>query len=152
MWRYFGVALVVLVVLVLLWRFDPDRRRLRQFDHQLAARKPLPDAELVAKFFATDDVPPEIPPQVRRLFASHMGYPAEKLLPDDDFALFWAELDMVDFIKELESEFDIVISRLDVEHTACTIRAVSLLVASKVGVLNQVGEHLDSSFRPSFAK
>ncbi len=149
MWEYIGVAVLVLV---LLWRLDPNLRRFRQFDHELAAREPLPDAEWVARYFATDDVPPHIPPQVRRVFAKQMCYPAEKLLPDDDFALFWAELDMADLIEELESEFGIVLSISDTERIPCTIRAVSLLVASKVGVPNQVGEHLDSSSRPPFAK
>ena len=126
-------VLVLVVLLLLLWRFDPDQRRFRRFDSQLANREPLPDAELVARFFATDSVPPKIPPQVRLLFASHMGYPAEKLLADDDFALLWAELDLVELIEELESGFSIDLSNSDVERTPFTIRAVSLLVASKVG-------------------
>ncbi len=129
---FLDIAVLVVVDLLLLWWFGPALRLFRQFDHELAAREPLPDAEWVARFFTTDDVPPEIPPQVRRAFAEHMDYPAEKLLPDDNFTFFWAELDMVLLLKELESGFGIVISKSDVERTPCTIRAVSLLVGRRV--------------------
>jgi acyl carrier protein len=137
MWEYLGVATVVLIAVLLMWWLDPNQRRFRQYDQELATREPLPDAELVTRYFATDDVSPDIPPKVRRVFANYMLYPVEKLLPDDDFGLFWDELDMVDLIKELESEFGIVISRLDTERSPCTIRAVSLLVARKVRRLHK---------------
>ena len=133
MWGILGVAVFVLVGWLLLWWFDaPNRKRFRQYDDQLAAREPLPDAEWVARYFNTDEVFLEVPPKVRRVFAEHMDYPAEKLLPDDDFAFFWADSDMVDLIEELESGFNIVISKSDTERTPCTIRAVSLLVGSKM--------------------
>jgi hypothetical protein len=116
-----------------MWWLDPNLRRGWEFEAELTEREPVPDAEMVARFFAADSVAPEVPSEVRQIFARYMEYPAEKLLPDDDFAFFWVELDMIDLIEELESRFGISISKPEAERTPCTIRAVSLLVTSKAG-------------------
>ena len=65
------------------------------------------------------------------MFARHTNYPAEKLLPDDDLAFSLAGLDLDELLAELEEGFGIVITNADAERTACTIRAVSLLIARK---------------------
>ena len=134
-----GIAIAVAVIgLALLhWWFDPDLRRWRAFDTEIEVREPVPDNEMISRYFAEDDVSPDVPANVRRIFARHMDYPAEKLLPDDNFAFFWAELDMVDLIRELESRFGIAITQADAEPTPCTIRAVSTLVANKLGKLDE---------------
>jgi hypothetical protein len=63
-----------------------------------------------------------------------MGYQAEKMLPDDDLMFFWADLDMVELVRDLEQEFGIEITRADAASVAsCTIRAVTDLVARKAG-------------------
>jgi hypothetical protein len=67
------------------------------------------------------------------MFAKLTAYPAEKLLTDDDLMFFWADLDPAVLFEKLESRFGISISREEAERPPCTIRAVSLLVASKVG-------------------
>jgi hypothetical protein len=133
-WGCVIVAVLGLVVWLLMWRLDPSLRRTREYEAELATREPLPDADMIARHFAMDDVAAEVPSRVRRVFAKHMDYPAEKLLPDDDFAFFWAELDMVDLVRELESGFGIAITNAEAERTPCTIREVSLLVASKAGL------------------
>lgn len=68
---------------------------------------------------------------MRRLFAKHTGYPAEKLRPDDDLVFFWADLDVAELLRELEATFGIVLTDAEVERTRRTTRAVALPVASK---------------------
>ena len=59
--------------------------------------------------------------------------PPEKMLPNDDLMFFWYDLDMIEPIRDLEQEFGIVITQSDMNSvTACTIQAVSQLVADKV--------------------
>jgi len=121
---FFGTPLAVVV-----WLFDPQIRRWRRFKAELRRREPLPDDVLVSQYFVGSEIPADLPGRVRRLFAEHMGYPAEKLLPDDDFS--WEELDCSPLIKAIESEFAIEFTKGELELTAFTIRAVSALVAAK---------------------
>ena len=131
MWGCLAVAGLAVMVWLLMWWLDPSLRRRREFQAELATREPLPDAEMVTRYFADDVGTAEVSAEVRRVFARHMEYPAEKLLPDDDLLFFWAELDMAEFVEELQSGYGISISPLESELTPCTIRAVSALVASK---------------------
>ena len=129
-WGYIGFAAAVVVVWRLVWWLDPDLRRDRKFETELLARELLTDDGMISRYYASDNVAPEVPAKVRRLFAKYMDYPAEKLLPDDDLTFFWVEQDMVELIKELESEFGITITDTLANQTSCTIRAVSQLVAN----------------------
>lgn len=43
---------------------------------------------------------------MRRVFAPRIGYPAEKLLPDDDRSFFWADL-----VRDLKQAFAIEITK-----------------------------------------
>jgi hypothetical protein len=129
----FVVLAILVVVMPLWWWLDPSRRRAVAFNAELVAREPLSDNDMLSRYFALDDVSPDIPGEVRRVFAEHTGYVAEKLLPDDDLNAFWADIDQSDLIKELESFFGITFKKADVERTPCTIRAVSMLVANNAG-------------------
>jgi hypothetical protein len=128
-----GFAALMAVVWLLMWWLDPDLRRGRKYEAELAIREPLSDEAMIRQYFAADDIDPEVPAQVRRVFAKHTEYPAEKLLPDDDLAFFWADLDMAELIEELESGFGFTITSAETKRTPCTIRAASHLVASKAG-------------------
>src|SRR6516165_8386764 len=101
---------------------------MRQFEAELKDRESVPDEELVSRYFDERATAANVPGEVRRVFAKHMGYPADKLFPDDDLTFFWAELDMVDLINELESVFEIRFCREELARTPCTIRAVAILV------------------------
>jgi|SRR5665213_1757834 len=140
MWGCVGLAILIAVfwllaalIWLLAWQLDPDLRRGREYAEELTIRKPLSDAEMIRQYFAADNIDPEVPAQVRRVFAKYTEYSVEKLLPDDDLAFFWAELDMVELIEELESGFGFKITSADLKRTPCTIRAASHLVASKTG-------------------
>lgn len=126
-----GFIVVCVAVWLLVWRFDPNVRRWREYKAELAVLQPTSDADLVSGYFAAGEADPNVPADVRRVFAKHTGYPSAKLLPDDDLAFFWAELDMADLINELESSYGIAITDEDAERTPCTIRAVSRLVSEK---------------------
>jgi len=130
-WVYVGIFAGASAVWLLIWWLDPNLRRKREFALELTHRTPLPDAEFVAQSFDSCNLDPEIPSKVRQIFAKHMEYPAEKLFADDDFTFFWAELDMVDMVREIESRFGVQFPNVEIERTPCTIRAVSLLVAHK---------------------
>jgi acyl carrier protein len=110
-----------------------DARQARRYEAELAARDPISDDGLFRQCFGAGEVAPDVPGQVRRVFAKHMDYPAEKMLPDDDLRFFWADLDMVELIRELEAAFGIEITDEDAERTACTIRAVAQTVSRKIG-------------------
>ena len=127
-----GCAALFFILALLVWWLDPNARRERRFTTKLKVREPLSDAAMVSRYFATDDIVPETPGRVRRLFAKQMGYPADKLLPDDDLTFYWYDLDMIELMKELEVDFGIEITDKDAEGTPCTIRDVSLLVSGKV--------------------
>ena len=134
MWGYVGFLAIFAVIAVLVWFLDPNLRRGRVFTVELATREPVSNEELFARHYAPDEITYDVPGRVRRVFARHMDYPAEKLLPDDDLMFFWDELDMIDLIRDLEQEFGIEITKADVETvTSCTIRAVSHLVSRKAG-------------------
>lgn len=132
MWGCVGLLAVLAIVAVLFWLFDPNIRRGRAFTAELAIREPMPDDELFGRHFAAEEAAPDVPGRVRRLFALHTGYPADKLLPDDDLMFFWADLDMNDLICDIEREFGITIANEDAASVpACNIRAVSQLVFRK---------------------
>jgi hypothetical protein len=132
MWQYvaFAVALVVLGALIC-W-LDPTLKRLREFEAELDARAPLPDADLASPSIAEGDVPLDVLARVRQLFAKHMSYPPEKLLPDDDLGWWWAELDLYYLVKDLEREFGITIAPKDTATTPCNIRDFSAMIARKL--------------------
>jgi hypothetical protein len=130
-WLYIAIAVLVCFVLVVIFLLDTSLQREREFMDVLDSRVPLTDVTMVKQYFATDNVDPQLPPAVRRIFAKHMQYPAEKLLPDDDFAFYWEELEAVHMVREIETHFGVTLSYAAVEATPCTIRAMSMLVASK---------------------
>lgn len=120
-------VLLVFVWLMVLW-LDPDLRRSRRYEKELAAHEPTPDSDFMVRHFTPGEVALDVPVFVRRAFAKHTGLPAEMLLPDDDLALIRAEMDASELIAELESAFGVTFSPSEVEQTPCTIRAVSFLV------------------------
>ena len=129
MW-YFVFAALIAVGIAYAW-WHPSERQCRKFKRELAAREALSDSEMIFQYFAKDHLASEVPARVRESFAKHTGYPVEKLRPDDDLTFFWYELDLAPLVKELESQFGIKFTSEELERTPCTIRDVSLLVASK---------------------
>lgn len=120
-------------LVALLIHFHPNERKARKYKAELLVRKCVSDDELYSRFFATRDIPPEVPGQVRRVFAEYMGYPADRMLADDDLSFFWHELDMADLFEELESCFGIEITAADTSlMPSCTIRGAADLVARKL--------------------
>jgi acyl carrier protein len=95
---------------------------------ELRQRVPVPDDELVPRFFPDTGMSPEVPIRIRMLFAEWLGYPVDRLLPDDDFAFILDDLDAAPLIEELERLFGIIISEADAEATLPSIRSVSELV------------------------
>lgn len=109
--------------------FHPDAIRARRYEAELAERESVNDRALFSRFFSASEVTPDIPGRVRAAFAKHMGYPAEKMLPDDDLLFFWNELDMLPLILDIEEAFRLEITDADAATVpVCTIRAVSMLV------------------------
>jgi acyl carrier protein len=117
---------IVIVVLFVLWWLDSAKRHYKKL---LNSRDPVSDEQLVRQYFDADRISPKIPGAVREIFAQHMGYPAEKMLPDDDLTFYWADLDQAELVRDLESQFNIVVSDEDAEATKNTIRSVSNLVS-----------------------
>lgn len=127
-WVWIPLAIVVLVLVVWL---HPDERAERAYKQLIAGRKPIDDDELL-KYFEPEEVAPDIPGSIRAMFARHMDYPAEKMLPDDDLRFYWNEIDAIDIVREIEAHFGIVITDQDTEQVrCCSIRSVSKLVQSK---------------------
>jgi acyl carrier protein len=127
-WGCFWFFLLVGAVALLVWLFDSNLRRGRVFQAELRERAAVPDEELVAQFFPDAGMSAEVPIRIRRLFAEGRGYPADRLLPDDDFGFILDELDAAPLLEELEGMFGIVIPAADAEATLPTIRGLSELV------------------------
>jgi hypothetical protein len=124
--------LLLAVVAVGIWIFHPDARRARAYAAELRERPAVSNHELFQSHFGGSGVPYDVPGRVRRIFAEELGYPAEKLLPDDDFMFLLNELDAGPLIEALEREFSVTLTHEETERTAPTIRAVCLLLANKL--------------------
>ncbi len=126
--KFLWFAVLLVFVWLMVWWLDPDLRRARSYEKELAAREPTSDGDFTARHFTSGEESPDIPAFVRRVFAKYSGLPAEKLLPDDDLGFVWAETDASELIAEIEAAFGVTFSPSEVEQTPCTIRAVSFLV------------------------
>ena len=126
-WR--AVTLVLLVSLIVAW-FHPDEVEARHYSRILDNRKETDDEELFNRYFNSAAMAPDIPGRVRRIFAKHMYYAADKMLPDDDLNFFWNEADLEDVILDLQADFEIKIMSEDLTPP-CTIRTFCNLVQLK---------------------
>jgi hypothetical protein len=132
MWNWFGFLALFIAVTAIVWFFHPGIRRERQFKAELAARESISDEELFRHYFASNGVAPDVPGRVRRIFAKHTQYPADKLLPDDDLMFVWHEMDSTDLVRDVDREFGIEITGAEAESVPhCSIRAVTELVSRK---------------------
>jgi hypothetical protein len=113
-----------------IWLFHPDARRARAFSLKLRERSAVSDSEFRFHFDRTE-VQTDVPCKVWLIFAVVLGYPAEKLLPDDDFAFALNDVDNWPLIEALEREFGVTFTDDEVAQTAPTIRAVCLLLTEK---------------------
>ena len=132
MWEFAAAFAVLVFGCLLFWLVDPGERRWRAFERQMRARKPTNNEELAARYFADEGIAAEIPRGVRQIFAEQMGYDAVKMLPDDELGFYWNELDAVDLICEIENQFGVYFSDVDLEGASCTIRDVVRIVARKL--------------------
>jgi len=124
-----GWVIIILAVvgLLLSMLLHPDERRARFYEKQFSVRDALNDADLHRQYF-TADMPLQTPARVRRILAEHMGYPADKILPDDDFMFYWREIDLEDVFKDLEEEFNISVTQSEIRNSTCTVRSLADLV------------------------
>ena len=135
---YIGlIAFFIVAALLLVWISNAYPDAEQKFVREIYNRESVSDSEMISRYFAGDDISPDVPIQVRQALASQTGYPADKLLPDDDLAFFADEFDTIPLVRELESRFGITIADEDSERTACNIRAISLLIASNAGLANR---------------
>jgi hypothetical protein len=136
MWVWVGFSPIFAFLIVFLFlqvRSDcRDSRVEREFEGKLEAREPMSDEEMVSRFFEVGEVLPIVPGPVRRVFASHFDYPADKLLPDDDISVSWIcrECDMADFVEELEAEFGVTLAPGQFEWLPFSIRGMSRQVTN----------------------
>jgi acyl carrier protein len=119
------------VVFVLVYFFDPNMRAQRRYERQLKEREPVDDEGLLEEYFLPEELDRDIPARVRGILAKHMGYPAERMLPDDDLMFYWDEVDAAELVLEIEERFGIKITEADTEHKMFTIREISHLVHKK---------------------
>jgi acyl carrier protein len=127
------ILVAVIVGIALFAWFDPDECARREYNKLMASRDPVSDSELL-KYFNPVEMSSDVPGTIREMFARHMDYPAEKMLPDDDLNFYWNEIDMIDIVREIEEHFGITIYDKDAEKTRPTIRSVSELVNSKCAI------------------
>jgi hypothetical protein len=128
---WIGLPVFAGVGAVLLY-LSPNVRDERRYKATMASRNAVDDEELFGRYFGPDEVAANIPGLVRQIIAKEMGYPAEKMLPDDDLMFYWAEVDGIYLIREIEEMFGVEISQADAEQTMMTIRGISGLVHKKV--------------------
>jgi hypothetical protein len=114
---------------VLGWMLGADGRKLRRFAAEVRARPPAPEEEFVSRHFRCEHVPDEVALRVRELFARFTGFPAENILPDDDFQAYLLGLED-DFVAALEDEFHITLPMGEAVQMRATVRSVALGIAA----------------------
>jgi hypothetical protein len=117
---------------VLWWLLASEYRKIRIFETELHQRTPISDEEFATCYSLGGRDAPDVASRVRRVFAEHTGYPAEKILPDDDFWRFVADLDADALLKALEQEFAVTVPDAEAASMSPTVRSVSLAMAKLV--------------------
>lgn len=111
----------------------PRRSPQMRFEDEIAARLPLSDSGMFEEYFATGEMPRDVPVTVRKLFAQHLKLPRMNLLPDDDFSARLSNEDMERLLTDLEKTFHIAITGEEAGNAECTIRSMAQLVRAKRG-------------------
>ena len=138
MWSFAFLIFVVIAAMMISWlhpKFRLLRKQeaeIRKHEAEIFAREPLPDDEMFARYFQSDEVAPHVPKVVRRVLARALDFTAEKILPDDDLTPFLVEVEAIYWIEELETFFGVSLTDEDDEETICSIRSVSRLVSQKL--------------------
>lgn len=111
------LVLAMAFAAVVWFLLDSNERRHRKFSAELRTRNPVPDGEMVARYFQDDQGSHDVCIKVRQILAAETMHRAEKLLPDDDLTFFWEELDAAEFVGRLESEFLVTLTPADFNRT-----------------------------------
>src|SRR5262249_20793646 len=102
-----GLALEALL-LYLAWRFDPARRARRPFDDAMSRRAPVTEEQYDERFFAEAGVPRDLPLRLRALYAKHVRFPADLILPSDQLTqLACDSFDVMDLVLDIERAFGV---------------------------------------------
>jgi acyl carrier protein len=81
----------------------------------VANREPLDDTQFFGAFYANTDVPADTPRRLRPIYSKFFDIEMGKLRPDDRPPEI-ADLDTVDLVRDIETEFDIAVPDKDAEQ------------------------------------
>jgi hypothetical protein len=137
-----GVAIFAIATIATWISFWPDRK----FHREVASRETLDDAQFFTQFYADTNVPPEIPRRLRPMYCKIFDIEAGKLRPHDRPPLL-QELDLADFVGDIEAEFGVTISDKDAEHIDGSFDSIARYLAERSREAN-VGEEPKASPAP----
>jgi hypothetical protein len=120
------VAILVIATIATWISFWPDRK----FRREMASREPLDDTEFFTQFYADSDVPPEIIRRLRPMYCKSFDVEVAKLRPHDRPPLL-ADLDLVHFMEDIETEFGVSISDIDAERIDGSFDSIARYLASQ---------------------
>ncbi len=122
-----GVAIFAVVTIVTWLSFWPERR----FRREIAERESLDDARFLQEFYADRQIPSDIPLRLRPIYCKFFEIEVGKLRPQDRPPEI-VELDTVDLIRDIETEFGVKISDEDAEQIDGSFDSIVRYLAKSV--------------------
>lgn len=111
-WPYIVVPLALGVIAFYVWLSFASERT---FHRTLKRRDPMDDMTFYESFYASTDVPADIPRRLRPIYANFFGIDEARLWPTDRPPEI-VDVDTVDLLREIEIEFDVSMSDADAER------------------------------------
>ena len=103
----------------------------RSFNRTLKSRSPMDDEAFIECFYASTDVPSNIPLRLRPLYAECFGIDPTLLRPTDRPPII-DELDTVDLVRDIEFEFGISIPDEDAERVDGSFDSIVRYLAARM--------------------
>ena len=122
---------VLAIATIATWiSFSPERKFRREYEQ----RESLADAQFFNKFYAETNVPADIACRLRPIYCKFFDLDVGKLRPQDRPPEY-VELDMIDLVRDIETEFSVKISDDDAEHIDGSFDSIARYLAKRRSVL-----------------
>jgi hypothetical protein len=126
--------IVVSAVVLAAAYFKPAKEH--AFERELKNRPQLDDDAFYEKFYAGTATPKEIPIRLRQLYAEQLGQPWANVLPQDNPARVYGDLDPADLLAEVAKEFAVPFSAEEMQRLDGSFDSVVKFLNEKVGSIS----------------
>jgi acyl carrier protein len=121
-----GVGVFAAVMIATWISFWPEQ----QFRREFSQRQLLDDGRFFDEFYAHTNVPAEIVRRLRPIYCKFFDLEVGKLRPQDRPPEI-ADLDMIDLVQAIETEFGVTISDNDAEHINGSFDSIARYLAER---------------------